>query len=560
MSVEEYDAIVVGSGISGGWAAKELCEKGLTTLVLERGPKLEHVQGYTTAHIQPWEFENRGIPSQKDRVEHPIQSQGYAFSEATRQYWVKDIEHPYTAPEDQPYHWIRGYHVGGRSITWARQCYRLSDLDFEANQRDGVGIDWPIRYADIESWYSYVEKFVGISGNRDNIPVIPDGEFLPPMDMTAIEKYFKEQLEKRWPDRKLVIGRSANLTAPLDGRGVCQFRGTCQRGCPRGAYFSSQSATLPAAAATGKMVLRPDSVVESVLINPDTGKASGVRVVDARSGQDVEYRSKVVFLCASTLGSTWILLNSKSEHFPNGLANSSGTLGKYLMDHHYHAGAEGESSALSDRTVYGRRPNNIYIPRFRNVSEKYPGFLRGYGYQGTGDRMGWWRGSGSPGFGKEFKERLARPGPWTFSLNGFGETLPYADNMVALDEEKRDIHGLPTLRISAKYYDNEFAMRKDMTEQAGEMLEASGFKNVKQVEKTPIPGSCVHEMGTARMGRDPKTSVLNKWNQAHDVPNLFVTDGACMTSSACQNPSLTYMALTARAVDYAVEALKRRDI
>ena len=557
---EDYHAIVVGSGITGGWAAKELCQKGLKTLVLERGRDIQHGSGYKTAMMSPWDFPNRGVPTNADKKQYPIQSQVYCFSEATKPYWVNDIHHPYETPKDQPFNWIRGYHVGGRSITWGRQCYRWSDLDFEANQLDGTSIDWPIRYEDIAPWYDYVESFIGVSGSKERIKTLPDGVFLPPMDMTIAEKYFKDKIEKKWPERRMIIGRTANLTRHHNGRSKCQHRNLCYRGCPLGAYFSSQSATLPAAEKTNNLFLRSNSLAESIIYDVKTNRVKGVRILDTESGEMTEVYAKLVFLCASTLGTTWLLLNSKNSVFPEGLANSSGVLGKYLMDHHYQVGATGEIEKFDDRYYFGGRPNEIYIPRFRNVTKQEQKYLRGFAYQGAGERLGWERGAEMEGMGEEFKKMLTRPGPWRMRLLGFGECLPDERNQVMLNYDRKDIHGLPTLSIHAKHRNNEMIMRKDMQQQAGEMLDVAGFSNIESFNEDPIMGFCIHEMGTARMGRDPNTSVLNKWNQSHDIPNLFITDGSCMTSSACQNPSLTYMALTARAVDYAVNELKRGEI
>lgn len=554
-----FDAIVVGSGITGGWAAKELCEKGLKTLVLERGRKLDHVSGYTTANTPPWECEHRGKVTPDVKKDYPVQSTVYAFNEGTKDMWVKDTEHPYSTPDDKPFSWIRGYQVGGKSLMWARQCYRWSDLDFEANAKEGIGIDWPIRYKDIAPWYDYVESFVGISGQTEGLPHLPDGKFLPPMDMNCVETHVKKSIEGKWTDRMMTIGRVANLTQNHNGRAKCQHRNLCYRGCPYSAYFASQSSTLPAAAATGNMTLRTDSVVESVIYDKETNRASGVRVLDAVTGETVEYFAKVVFLCASTLGSTWLLLNSKNDQFDAGLANSSGALGKYLMDHHFQLGAKARMDGFDDKYYFGGRPNGIYVPRFRNVKDKHPDFVRGYGFQGGAQRAGWGRGSGMAGFGADFKDKLHAPGEWTMNFLGFGECLPYENNTVQLNLNKKDVHGLPTLFIDGEFQENEDRMRKDIMTTAAEMLEAAGGKDVEMYEnkKRYVLGFGIHEMGTARMGHDPKTSVLNKWNQCHDVPNLFVTDGACMTSSSCVNPSITYMALTARAVDFAVKTLKK---
>lgn len=555
-----YDAIVVGSGITGGFAAKELCEKGLKTLVLERGRQVEHVKDYPTTSTPTWDFKLRGRVSAEDEANYPVQSKVYAFNEATRHFWVNDLEHPYTTPEDQPFSWIRGYHVGGRSIMWGRQCYRWSDLDFEANARDGHGVDWPIRYKDIAPWYSYVEKFVGISGQAEGLAHLPDGEFLPPMELNCVETRAKQGIEAKWPQRRLTIGRVANLTRAHNGRTSCQYRDLCFRGCPYGAYFSSQSATLPAARATGNMTLRPDSVVESILYDKETDRATGVRMIDANTGERTEYSARVVFLCASTLGSTWILLNSANDRFSDGLANSSGELGHNLMDHFYRIGATADFEGDADKYYDGQRPNGIYVPRFRNVWDQHPDFIRGYGYQGGASRGSWKRGMGEAGMGADFKNAVAKPGPWSMGLQGFGETLPYHENFVRLNPDKLDKHGLPTLFISAKFRENEAVMKIDAMNSAAEMLEAAGGKNVTTYDRQASIGHGIHEMGTARMGKDPKTSVLNEWNQCHDVPNVFVTDGACMTSASCVNPSITYMALTARAVDYAVKELNRQNL
>jgi len=554
-----YDAIVVGSGISGGWAAKELCEKGLKTLVLERGRKLDHITDYSTTNTPPWGFEHRGQISEEDRRKYPVASTVYAFNEGTRHLWINESENPYTTPEGQPYHWLRGDHVGGRSIMWGRQVYRWSDLDFEANAKDGIAIDWPIRYKDIAPWYDYVERFIGVSGQAEGLRQLPDGQFLPPMEMNCVEKHAKQIIEDKWPERRMTIGRTANITVNHNGRVKCQHRNLCYRGCPYGAYFSSQSSTLPAAASTGNMTLKPNSMVESVLYDRQKDQVAGVRVIDAITNEITEYKAKVIFLCASTLGTTQILLNSTNDRFPNGLANSSGELGQNLMDHQM-GGAMGIVEGWEDSYYFGGRPNGIYIPRFRNIKEKHPDFIRGYGYQGRASRSAWERGATQKGFGAEFKNSLTRPGPWTFGLHGFGETLPNPKNKVTLNKATIDKFGLPALHIEVKYGENELNMRKDYKDSASEMLEAVGVKNIIQFDGFIIPGSAIHEMGTARMGHDPKTSVLNKWNQAHDIKNLFITDGSFMTSAGCQNPSLTYMAMTARAVDYCVKELKKGNI
>ncbi len=558
---QTWDAIVIGSGISGGWAAKELCEKGLKTLVLERGRMVRHVQDYPTMFKAPWELPYADQLTREELKNYPVQRRtGYTLRQSTKHWWVNDLENPYT--EVKRFDWIRGYHVGGRSIMWGRQSYRWSDLDFEANLKDGVAVDWPIRYKDIEPWYDYVERFIGVSGKKEGLPQLPDGRFLPPMELNCVEEHLRQQIAEHYDDRILTIGRSANLTKPHNGRGQCQYRNLCIRGCPYGAYFSSNASTLPAAEATGNMTLRPHSIVNSIIYDPKTNRATGVRVIDARTGEWHEFYAKVIFCCASTLGTTFILLNSTSETFPDGLGNSSGVLGHYLMDHHFMCGAAGRFEGFEDKYYKGRRPNGIYIPRFRNLDKKtrHKDYIRGFGYQGGASRLNWTRAIREMGFGPKLKEELTAPGPWRMGLGGFGECLPYYENKVTLNHEKKDKWGQPTLVIDCEFKDNEMKMREDMKASAAEMLEAAGFKDVETYDAGAYPGLAIHEMGTARMGRDPKTSVLNGWNQMHDVPNVFVTDGACMTSSACQNPSLTYMALTARAAAYAVELLKKGEL
>jgi len=558
-----YDAIVVGSGISGGWAAKELTEKGLEVLILERGRPVEHGIDYITEHKGPWELEFRGR-GDRDAMSRDqfLQSQADPVSEATRHFFVNDRENPYTFDEDKPFLWIRGYHLGGRSIMWGRQSYRLSDLDFEANARDGVAVDWPIRYADIAPWYDYVERFAGISGRAEGMPQLPDGQFLPPMPFSAGELKIKEGIERAFPARRLTIGRSAVLTQPHLGRGPCHYCGPCDRGCSVGAYFCSLSSTLPAARATGRLTVRTHSIVHSLMYDESLDVVTGVRVIDAETHEDLEFRARMVFLCASSFASTQILMTTRTPRFPDGLGSSSGQLGRNIMDHHFKIGASGTVPGLLDRTTFGRRPNGIYLMRFRNVdaASRSRDFLRGYGYQGSSGRQGWGRGAGEPGIGIELKERLRTPGPWRAGLTGFGEMLPRSDNHLTLDAYTTDAWGLPALRIHCTMGENEWAMRRDMATAAAEMLEAAGCTDVSTYDADYRPGEGIHEMGTARMGRDPSTSVLNGHNQLWDVPNVFVTDGACMTSSGCQNPSLTYMALTARAVDFAVEASRRGEL
>lgn len=555
-----YDAIVVGSGISGGWAAKELCEKGLKTIVLERGRNVKHPEDYPTAFDAPWDKPHRGFETQEEKAAYYVQSRTGQFNEFTKHWWANDQETPYT--EIKPFDWIRGYHVGGRSIMWGRQSYRWSEMDFEANAKDGIAVDWPIRYADIAPWYDYVESFAGISGQNEGLPQLPDGKFLPPMEFNCLEKHVKDRIAEKFNDRMLTIGRVANLTQEHNGRGRCQYRNRCQRGCPYGAYFSSNAATLPAAAATGNMTLRPFSIVSSIIWDAEKNKATGVRVIDAETNEEIEFYAKVIFLCASTLGSAFIMLNSTSDRFPNGFANQSDQLGRNLMDHHFRVGASGEYDGFADQYYYGRRANGIYVPRFRNLDAKtaQKDYIRGFGYQGGASRDGYGRGNGMKGVGAAFKESITTPGPWRMGMTGFGECLPYEENRVTLNQDKKDKWGQATLSINCEFKENEMAMRKDMAQSAADILEAAGLKNIRTYDAGSNPGLGIHEMGTARMGKDPKTSVLNKWNQCWEAPNVFVTDGSFMTSAACQNPSLTYMAMTARAVDYAVKELDKQNL
>lgn len=557
-----YDAIVIGSGISGGWAAKELSEKGLKTLVLERGRNVEHVKDYPTATKAPWQLPHADRVSPKEIEEHyPKQSRtGYTVRESTKHWFVKDSMHPYQ--ENKRFDWMRGYHVGGRSIMWGRHSYRWSDLDFEANLRDGYGVDWPIRYKDIAPWYSYVEKFAGIQGQKEGLSQLPDSEFLPPIPMNCLEDHFRQRVAENFGGRVVTIGRTANLTQNHNGRGKCQFRNKCIRGCPYGGYFSSNAATLPAAAATGNMTLRPFSIATEIMYDPETRRATGVKVVDQETKEELEFYAKVIFCCASAVASTSILMNSKSDAFPDGMGNASGELGHNLMDHHFRVGANGTYGGFTDKYYYGRRPTGFYIPRFRNVdaSSERKDYLRGFGYQGGGSRENWQSAVSELRFGADFKESLATPGQWRMGMTAFGECLPYHENKMMLDYDNLDQWGQPTVRFEADFKENEMAMRKDMGEAAAEMLEAAGFKDVQIYDAGSWPGLGIHEMGTARMGRDPKTSVLNANNQLHEVPNVYVTDGACMTSASCVNPSLTYMALTARAADHAVNELKKMNI
>lgn len=555
---QPYDAIVIGSGITGGWAAKELTEKGLETLVLEAGKTIVPERDYVE-HVPAWDVKFRGMRDRKaEAINQPVQR--HIGDEWNAKFFVNDVQNPYTTPPDQPYLFLRGRQVGGRSVTWGRQSYRWSDLDFEANLKQGIGIDWPIRYKDIEPWYDYVEDFIGVSGQAEGLPQLPDGKFLPPMEMNCAELVMKDVIAQKFPERRLTIGRTAILTKPHRGRAACHYCGPCARGCITRSYFSSLHSTLPAAEATGKLTLRPFSVVHSLIFDPKSRRITGVRVIDAQTKQAVEFRAKIVFLCASTLESARILLNSATPEFSTGLANSSGELGHNLMDHIMGGGATGIIPGHEDRQEIGNRPNGIYVPRFRNVKDKSPGFVRGYGFQGGGSRDDWGRGSEMPGFGVEFKHMLRQPGPWRFTFAGFGECLPNHENHLEIDKNKVDAWGIPTLKISHKWRENEFALLKDMQVTAAEMLEGAGAKEITLRSTPSTPGEGIHEMGSARMGRDPKTSVLNACNQAHDIKNLFVTDGSFMTSSACQNPSLTYMAMTARACDYAVNQMKRGDL
>lgn len=556
-----YDAIVVGSGISGGWAAKELTERGLRTLLLEAGRPMAPEKDYIE-HEAVYEFRFRGLGDKKaESAKQFIQSKAGPFEEQTSHFFVNDVENPYTFDTDKPFYWIRGRHLGGRSLMWGRQTYRMSDLDFEANERDGHGVDWPIRYADIAPWYDYVEDFIGVSGERLGLAHLPDGKFLPPMKLNCAEEFVKAGIAKHFGgERLLTIGRCAILTQPHRGRAACHYCGPCWRGCITHSYFNSLGVTLPPARATGRLTVRPHSVVHSVVYDQKRDRASGVRVIDARTRKVSEFSARVIFLCASALESTRILLNSRSSRFPSGLANSSGELGHNLMDHTMGGGARGTIPGYEDKAVFGRRPNGIYVPRFRNVKSSHQDFLRGYGFQGGGGPGGWGAAASTVGFGKDFKHSLRRPGPWGFTFYGFGEALPRTTNYIEIDKEKVDAWGVPALRISCVWSDNERKMLRDMAATATEMLEAAGATNISSFVEDNAPGLSIHEMGTARMGRDPKTSVLNAHNQAHDVRNLFVTDGACMTSSGCQNPSIMYMALTARAAAYAVGQMKRHEL
>lgn len=559
MADNQFDAIVIGSGISGGWAAKELTEKGLKVIMLERGRNIEHIKDYVNAAKESWEFPHRGGRTQQMINDYPVLKRDYPLNETVLDYWVKDKESPYT--EVKRFDWYRGYHVGGRSLMWGRQSYRFNKWDFEANAKDGIAVDWPIRYDDIAPWYSYAERFAGIQGSKDGLEVLPDGDFMPAMELNCVEKEVKKRLLDHYKGtRHVIIGRSANITEPHYDRTNCQYRNRCWRGCPFGGYFSTQSATLPAAMKTGNLTLRPFSIVTRILYDKDTKKATGVEILDAETNKTYEYKSKIVFVCASALNSTWVLMNSATDVWEGGLGSSSGELGHNVMDHHFRAGASGTVEGFEDKYLYGRRPTGIYIPRFRNIYDDKRDYIRGFGYQG-----GAGRGRGveiaEMTVGADLKEALSVASDnWNMGITGFGEMLPYHENRIYLDKEKKDKWGLPVLAFDVEIKENEKKMRIDMMNDAKEMLEAAGVKNVNTYDHGYAPGMGIHEMGTARMGRDPKTSVLNGNNQVWDAKNVFVTDGACMTSASCVNPSLTYMALTARAADFAVSELKKGNL
>ena len=558
-SNEVFDAIVVGTGISGGWAAKELCENGLKTLVLERGRMVTHIQDYPTANLDPWDMPNNGdlTPEQKSRQEKQART-GYTVRAESSHWFVDDVTHPYN--ETKRFDWMRGYHVGGRSIMWGRHSYRWSDLDFEANAKDGIAVDWPVRYKDIAPWYDRVEEYIGVSGENPGLSQLPDGKFEPMMQLNCVEQHFREQVAEQFEGRVVTAGRVAHITSDkkYDGRSKCQFRNRCIRGCPFGGYFSSVSSTLPAAERTGNMTLRANSIVHEVIYDAATGKASGVKVIDRETKESMVFNAKIVFLCASSMASSAILMQSKSERFPNGLGNDSDQLGRNIMDHQLGVGANGTFDGFEDKYYKGRKPNGVYIPRFRNLdTDTKKDYLRGFGYQGGASRGNWEEAIAEHAFGKDLKESVLKPGGWSMGIMGFGEVLPYEENRFTLDYENLDEWGLPTLTFDAEFKDNEWKMREDMKAQAVAMLEQAGFKNVNAYDNPGALGLGIHEMGTARMGRDPKTSVLNGYNQVHTCPNVFVTDGSFMTSASCVNPSLTYMAFTARAANYAAEQLKK---
>ena len=556
-----YDAIVVGSGISGGWAAKELTERGLKVLMLERGRNIEHITDYVNAEKEAWDYPHRGSATVEMKDNYPVLKRDYLLNEQTYGMWANEQENPYV--EQKRFDWFRAYQLGGRSLLWGRQSYRFSDIDFNANAKEGVAVDWPIRYADIAPWYDHVERFAGISGSVEGLEQLPDGQFLPPIPLNIVEKDVAARIQKAFGGKRhLINSRCANITEPKpeQNRVNCQYRNKCWLGCPYGGYFSTQSATLPVAMATGNLTVRPFSIVRQVIYDKDTKRAKGVEVIDAETNQTYEYTAKVIFLNASTFNSTWILMNSANDVWEGGLGSASGELGHNVMDHHFRAGAEGTVEGYEDKYYFGRRPAGFYVPRFRNIGDDSRDYLRGFGYQGSASRQGWQRDVAELNIGTDLKAALSTPGDWTIGMTGFGEMLPYHDNTIALDRTKTDKWGNPVLTISVDLRDNEMKMRQDMTQDAVEIFEAAGVKDVKPVVKDYAPGMGIHEMGTARMGRDAKTSVLNMHNQVWEAPNVYVTDGSCMTSSACVNPSLTYMALTARAAEHAVNALKSGDL
>lgn len=558
-----FDAIVIGSGMSGGWAAKELTDKGLKTLILERGRDVKHIKDYPTTNMYPWEFEHRGELPVAIKEANPIVNRCYAFGEDAAHFFVKDNDHPYV--QEKPFDWIRGYQVGGKSLLWARQTQRWSDFDFEGPARDGFAVDWPIRYKDIAPWYSYVEKFAGISGNMDGLAELPDGEFLPAFPLNVVETYFSNHVKSKYSNRHVISARCAHLSKPnqihLDqGRVQCQERILCQRGCPFGGYFSANASTIPWALKSGHATLRPFSVVQEIIYDEKKGKASGVRIIDTNTKEAIEYFADIIFVNAAALNTNLVLLNSTSHRFPNGLGNDSGVLGKYVAFHNYSAHIGAEYDGEKEWTTDGRNPaGGGYIPRFRNVYKQETDFLRGYasGFSAYRYQQRPWDGVGAGLKDNLVKDNLSG---WKVGSHMMGETIPKESNYVALDKTLKDQWGIPQLKISVAYDDNDEKMKKDYVEQLTEMFTSAGFTNIKASTDNRAPGLDIHEMGGARMGNDPKTSVLNKWNQMHAVKNVFVTDGACMTSTSCQNPSLTYMAFTARAADYAVSEMKKGNI
>ncbi|MFK7811892.1 MAG: GMC oxidoreductase [Maribacter sp.] len=562
---ESYDAIVVGTGISGGWAAKELCENGLKTLVLERGRMVKHRDDYETANLDPWDLPNGGKPTQEMIAKQEKQNRtGYTTNAANNMWFVNDLEHPYN--EIQRFDWMRGYHVGGRSLQWGRHSYRWSDIDFKANLNDGHGVDWPVRYKDIAPWYDKVESYIGVTGEKLGLPQLPDGQFEPMMELNCVEQHVKEKVAENFDGRVVTAGRVAHINSDKqfdgDGRSRCQYRNRCIRGCPFGAYFSSLSSTLPAAEATGNMTLRPDSIVHEVMYDPNTKKATGVKVIDRVTKETFEFKAKVIFLCASSIASTSILMQSKSDRFPNGMGNDSDQLGRNVMDHHLGVGAAGKFDGFEDKYYKGRKPNGIYLPRFRNLGgdTNRKEYKRGFGYQGGAGRGNWEETIAELSHGAGLKEAILKPGGWTFGMGGFGEVLPYQDNRFTMDYDKLDQWGLPTVTFDAGFKENELNMRKDMKQSAVDMLTKAGVRDVEPFDRETGLGLGIHEMGTARMGRSRKTSVLDGNNALHDVPNVYVTDGSFMTSASCVNPSLTYMAFTARAANHAAKELKKGNI
>ena len=558
-----YDTIVVGAGMSGGWAAKEFSEQGFKTLLLERGPNVEHLKDYPTTHMQPWEFKHRGRLTSEEIKENPIASSCYAFREDAKHFFVKDKEHPYG--QVKPFDWIRGYQVGGKYIMWARQVQRWSPFDFEGPARDGYAVDWPIRYEDLADWYTYVERFVGVSGNKDGLDTLPDGDFLKPWESNVVENYFSEQVKKYYTDRHVIYGRCAHLTEskPIyveQGRGLCMSRRICQRGCPLGGYFNVNSTLIPWALKTGNLTLRPNAVVHSILYDESLTKAVGVRVIDAQTKTSEDFYAKVIFVTAATLNTNLILLNSKSNRFPNGLGNDNGLLGKYIAFHNYRATINADYDGFPEFTTEGAKPTSHYVPRFRNVYKQETDFLRGYA-AGFGASPA--RETNREGFGDQLKSNLLQTkenGLWRVNSHMMGETIPKETNRVTLDPEKTDQWGIPQLNIDVDYDENDEKMIQDFFEQFTEMYSKAGFTNIRTNDNNRRPGNDIHEMGGVRMGKDPKTSLLNKWNQLHECPNVFVTDGACMTSTSTQNPSLTFMALTARAANYAIKQMKKGEI